>query len=188
MTFSRAANSAGSLPPYGVRGIGSERVAIPLPVRAIFSAKDRVRFWSKVELRGPEECWLWTDGKSLKGYGSMNMGGKTSQAHRVVWMLTHGSIPTGLLVCHRCDNPPCCNPRHLFVGSSADNTHDMVAKGRLYTPRGEENGLAKLTAAKVREARALHAAGVGLSELARRLGVDRSNISRAVNRKSWRHV
>lgn len=102
------------------------------------------RFWSKVNKAGevpahcPElgPCWLWT-GTLQRGYGQivLSRNGATRQhrvwAHRVSWELTHGAIPDGLFALHRCDNPRCVNPRHLFLGTQRDNIDDAIAKGRL---------------------------------------------------------
>src|SRR5690348_16844605 len=72
-------------------------------------------FWSRVDRRSPGECWVWTRGRLKAGYGQLTVGGKCRTAHRIAWELTNGPIPDGLSVLHRCDNPPCCNPAHLFL-------------------------------------------------------------------------
>lgn len=89
------------------------------------------RFWDKVDRRGPQDCWEWTAAKDARGYGRVgSKRPRTELAHRVAYRLTKGEIPSGMLVCHSCDNPPCCNPEHLFVGTDADNNKDMHTKGR----------------------------------------------------------
>ena len=92
--------------------------------------RDIARFWSKVDRRGPDECWPWTAAaRDRKGYGAFGLDGKIQKAHRVSFLIEHGRWPEpcGL---HSCDNPPCCNPRHIFEGTKADNNRDMAAKGR----------------------------------------------------------
>ena len=88
------------------------------------------RFWARVDRRGSDECWPWAGPRRPKGYGLTDVFGRTAQTHRIAYLLAMGHIPAGLFVCHRCDNPPCCNPAHLFVGSPKDNTWDMRRKGR----------------------------------------------------------
>lgn len=92
------------------------------------------RFWEKVDKRGPDECWLWTGSRNRDGYGSIGRGGGdgfVAQATHVAWEVWNGApFPPGMLACHTCDNPPCVNPAHLFVGTKSDNATDMARKGR----------------------------------------------------------
>lgn len=87
------------------------------------------RFWDKVDRREVDDCWPWKR-FTHKGYGKFQHNGKSQRAHRVSWQLIHGDIPKGMCVCHRCDNPTCCNPVHLYLGTMADNTKDRDSKGR----------------------------------------------------------
>jgi hypothetical protein len=88
------------------------------------------RFLEKVDKRAADECWLWTGCCDTAGYGR---AGKRERAHRIAYQIAHGPLPDGVLVRHTCDNPPCCNPGHLRLGSFADNTRDMVERGRHYS-------------------------------------------------------
>lgn len=157
------------------------------------------RFWSKVDKSGgPDACWPWTAYR-LKGYGQVWAGGKMVLAHRLAYELVNGPIPDNLCALHRCDNPPCCNPAHIFLGTQADNMADKTAKGRQsrgeqhYSRtkpermvRGERNGRAKLNEAQVQEIRAAYAAGgVTLHELAARFVVGQATVWRVVRRKTW---
>src|SRR4249920_2252189 len=88
------------------------------------------RLWAKVIKAGENECWLWNAHCNACGYGTIQLDGRSLLAHRVVYEITHGSIPVGMNVLHRCDNPACCNPAHLWLGSQVENIADMNAKGR----------------------------------------------------------
>lgn len=102
------------------------------------------RFWNRVKKDGPvilEElgpCWMWIGKTNKDGYGKIKLNGKTKLVHRVSFCLTHSEIPNGLMVLHKCDNPPCCNPAHLFTGTAADNANDRDFKGR--QAKGDKNG------------------------------------------------
>src|SRR6266542_5251028 len=91
------------------------------------------RFWARVDRSGgPNACWPWTGGRIIKGsgYGQFILHGKHTTAHRAAFELTYGAVLPGMQVCHTCDNPPCCNPKHLWVGTPADNMTDRIRKGR----------------------------------------------------------
>lgn len=99
------------------------------------------RFWAKVDKSaGADACWPWTGALFRSGYGMIGIENQARRANRIAWQLTHGEIQPGLLVCHHCDNPPCVNPTHLFLGTAQDNTNDMMRKGRISTPRGDRHG------------------------------------------------
>ena len=135
------------------------------------------RFWSKVQ-RG-NGCWLWMAKRERRGYGRLEHKGKSLIASRVAWELTNGPIPQGLLVLHRCDNPPCVNPDHLFLGTTQDNVTDKMTKGRHY-------GNHKLIADQVREIREAYATGsTTLMKLSHQYGVSFSQIHRIVTGESW---
>ena len=106
------------------------------------------------------------------------------RAHRVAWVLYRGKIPRGKKVLHRCDNPPCCNPEHLFLGTQADNVADMVTKGR----RARNVGTQKLSMTDIVSIRAMAASGAKQTQLAELYGVNQPHISRVVRRESWKHV
>jgi hypothetical protein len=95
------------------------------------------RFWEKVDIKGPDDCWLWESAPSTSGYGVFYAGTRTAggwpqqvKAHRFSYVCIVGDIPEGMWVLHRCDTPLCVNPFHLFLGTALDNTRDMISKGR----------------------------------------------------------
>ncbi len=117
----------------------------------------RARFTQRVDRREDDECWPWTGTADPNGYGVITFAGKLQRAHRLAYLFTKGPIGSfsssrSMSVCHACDNPTCCNPAHLFVGTDRDNVHDMVAKGRIQ--QGEQHHAAKLTADQVAAIRA----------------------------------
>jgi hypothetical protein len=135
------------------------------------------RLWSKVDRRGDDECWPWTSSLNKAGYGRFYYGGTMTVGHRVAYILTHGDIDPDLCVCHRCDNPPCCNPAHLFLGTRAENTADMIAKGRSPDHRGEANPRTRLSNAAVVRIRELYASGgISQQKLATMFMTSESNI------------
>lgn len=146
-------------------------------------------FWRNVEKT--DGCWLWRGAPTWRGYGHFAYGGRSGNAHRLAWEVAFGPVPDSLLVCHTCDNRRCVRPDHLFLGTPADNTADMIAKGRARTRPlpGEANGFARLDAAKVRYIRARYAAGgTTHRQIAAELGVDRTSIGLVLAGKTWAHV
>ena len=145
------------------------------------------RFWANVQKT--TDCWLWTgcSGGRL-GYGVLSYPGRSkggTPAHRYSWELHVGPIPEGLCVLHHCDNPPCVRPGHLFLGTKADNTADMMLKGRHVSRRGVEAGRAKLTDDIVRSIRTDPR---GYKALAKVYGVERTTIRDARKKVTWSHV
>ena len=144
-------------------------------------------FWTRVDKNGPPHpyqphlgpCWLWTGARYDTGYGEAAVNSRPRGAHRVAWELTNGAIPLGQLVCHSCDNPPCCNPAHLFLSTDAGNALDKVKKGRAPT---------KISAEAVLAIRARHASGEQQLTLARDFGLSKNMVWLIVNRKAWKHI
>lgn len=141
------------------------------------------RFESKYIPEPNSGCWLWTASTMRGGYGSLYGDGKTTKAHRVSYELYNGIIPDGLLVCHKCDVPSCVNPDHLFLGTPAENSADMVRKNRGNSPsfQGEKHPLAKLTEKQVDEIRIQLAKGVGGRVLKNKYNVSDTIVSRIKN-------
>lgn len=150
------------------------------------------RFHPKVNRSGgPLSCWPWTAWCRNDGYGSIrDENGVEVLAHRFAWTEARGAIPAGLCVLHHCDNRPCCNPAHLFLGTRADNIRDMDRKGRgRRAHRGSANGRAKLTESHVVAIRKRYAqGGVTQKDLARCYGVSPALINFICTRRKWRHI
>lgn len=147
-------------------------------------------FWDRVDHTDANGCWTWTGPRNGNGYGTFGPG----RAHRVAWELVNGPIPDGLCVLHRCDNPPCVRPDHLWVGTRSENTQDMLQKGRHgawrhpeRVARGERNSGARLTLEQVRAIRAEYATGTtSWTRLALKYGISKRAIGRVVQGTHWR--
>lgn len=145
-----------------------------------------MNLWERVDRSGGlDACWPFRGAKTKKGYGSIRVGKRTMHAHRLAFTLDQGREPDGQ-VRHSCDNPPCCNPRHLLEGSDADNKRDMVERGRRKGKcLGEENGRAKLTPEKAAEIRARHASGESINALSAAFGVAWPQVKKVVTGERW---
>lgn len=156
---------------------------------AAWTLKDRVEHFSFPEPNSG--CWLWTGELDTKGYGAVVYLGRRYGAHRASWIVAKGEIPAGLCVLHKCDNPACVNPDHLFLGTKADNMADMIAKGRAIhngpakPRRGEECSHAKVTA---KDVIAIRAASGPQHNIARAYGISPQQVSRIKRGVRWAHV
>ena len=143
------------------------------------------RFWEKVVILDKESCWEWQKlSRQPEGYGSFYDGDKTIGAHRYSWTIHFGKIPEGLYVCHHCDNPPCVNPSHLFLGSSDDNNKDMAKKGRC--AHGEHHGVSTLTSEQVLRLRhQYNHTNITQLELSKIYHISQSTVSNIVRGETW---
>lgn len=162
---------------------------------ASFAEENKINlgaFKAKVKIRGPGECWEWTGAVDKQGYGRFHVGKSRNSAmlsHRIAYGLATGEAPEA--VCHRCDNPKCCNPAHLFGGTRADNNADMARKGRAATEkpklRGQKHHQAKITDKQAAEIRALYSnGGVTQRQIAATYGVCQRTINKVVRGISFR--
>lgn len=148
----------------------------------------KARFDAKWKADKRTRCWVWTASLAGLGYGQIKIPGTRRQiyAHRLSYLIHCGPIPEGRFICHDCDNPRCVNPKHLFLGTPADNQQDMKAKGR--HKYGEKNGRAKLKARQVRQIRRAGALKVPYRRLALAYGVSTGCIEAILNGRTWVHV
>lgn len=155
-----------------------------IPVGAEFA-----KFWSRVHI-GPEtECWVWTAGRHVHGYGTMRINKKDTNAHRASWEMMRGEIPEGLHCLHKCDNPSFCNPDHLFLGTHHENMSDRAAKNRTHRMDGTPRSNHRLTADQVQKVRSLYAnSNLGCKEVAAEFGVTTNAIVVLIRGDTWTHV
>ena len=142
-------------------------------------------FWSRVSIdRDANACWRWSGPVDAKGYGEIARCAAMTErkAHRIAYALSVGPIPTGRVVMHSCDTPPCCNPAHLTVGTNLENTRDSMRKGRRAAPP-----TLKLTIEQVREIRSI-GDRLTRTEIGKRFGISGRNVLSILRRESWRHV
>lgn len=147
-----------------------------------------IPFWDRVQRGAPDECWPYQGSIQPNGYGHWGRRGEESTAHREAWRRTWGVLPPGLSVCHSCDNPPCCNPGHLWLGTNAANMadhHDKVRRGIVRDRAGKARIFSPPEIIRIRE---LHALGVGLTRLAADYGCVKSTIWSIVHGRTYREI
>jgi hypothetical protein len=134
-------------------------------------------------------CWGWNGAKAHFGYGFMKSGGKMDRAHRVSWRIYKGKIPKGKLVLHKCDNPICSNPDHLYLGTQKDNIRDIYLRKRNHNQHGIKNHQSKLTEEKVIEIRKKYKGKHGeLTMLGKEYGVNYNTIRMIIKKQRWKHI
>ena len=157
---------------------------------------DRERIYKMTEIDVTSMCWNWIGtlkGKTkLNGYGSVTVGSrvdntrKTISAHRFSYLTFKGEIPNGMFVCHKCDNPRCVNPSHLFLGTRQDNVDDRERKGRNIVPSGESHGYSKLTELQVLLIRQMRVDGIKRRDITKTTGISKSLIKSVLLYKTWK--
>ena len=148
---------------------------------------DANKFWSSVDVKTENECWNWLKKPNQWGYGRYRFDGIQTMAHRVAYRLTTGENIDGKVAMHKCDNPACCNPKHLVMGTHADNQKDKFIKNR--QAKGEVNGCSLLTEEQVKEAREKYIPKVVTYKmLAKEYGVCKDTMQKAIRKIYWRHI
>lgn len=146
----------------------------------------RNRFWGRVDRKSPDECWDWKLCRNRYGYGNFRHQKRTYIASRLAWLLTYGGPIDGMDVCHKCDNPGCCNPAHMFLGTRLDNMRDCVAKGR--QTAGEGHGNSKLSEWGACGVMAQRLMGFKAKDIGASLGVSPGRPSEIYRGIAWKHL
>lgn len=148
------------------------------------------RFWEKVDIQGPDDCWEWQASLNYFGYGRFNVRGKVWKAHRMSYLLDTGTDPEGMCVCHSCDNPKCVNPAHLFLGTYAENNADMKTKGRATggSMPGEQHPMSKLTEAQALKVLAFKDGVKSQQSVGEMFGISGKQVGYIWRGQSWGHL
>lgn len=146
-----------------------------------------IDFWNRVDKSGGyDSCWEWTGCRSDRGYGKTFFNGKDMRAHRLAFKLTHNTLPTA--VCHKCDNPPCCNPLHLFPGDYLSNNRDRSIKKRSAYSKGEFHSQSKLRDGEVLEMHQMYKSGTTGKEIANKFKINESYAYQILCGVRWKHL
>lgn len=154
----------------------------PTPIEA--------RFWQHVDRSGgPDACHPWTRSTNAKGYGTVSVDQRNRLAHRIAWQLTYGPLPPGVMLLHRCDNPPCCNVEaHLYRGDAAQNAADAIERGQWHPFAGEDHPRARLTEVTARTIADLRVDGRTYAEIVDLTGATYTQVADILTGRTWRHL
>jgi hypothetical protein len=158
-------------------------------VKAEFTEEYIKSFWEKVNIKSDNECWEWKLSKNAGGYGRVRYKDTMTVANRIAYMIMYGELEFGMCALHSCDNPPCCNPKHLFPGTRIDNVRDMENKGRAVHVFGENIKASYLQETDVINIRNLYVIGnITIKELAKQFKISDSTIQNIVVGKTWKYA